>query len=103
MNAKDGTLEIPTKGDDALTNPVAAMGTMDGWSTSMPLFLDFEGVGLADGLISNGIYLIELTDSMIGSPTVKNVLTLNTNFTAIASASCDKSCNRPHQSAQPRQ
>ncbi|MGB6293769.1 MAG: VolA/Pla-1 family phospholipase [Vibrio anguillarum] len=101
MNAKDGTLEIPTKGDDALTNPVAAMGTMDGWSTSMPLFLDFEGVGLADGLISNGIYLIELTDSMIGSPTVKNVLTLNTDFAAIASASSDKIAIVPNKALNP--
>ncbi len=101
MNAKDGTLEIPTKGDDALTNPVAAMGTMDGWSTSMPLFLDFEGVGLADGLISNGIYLIELTDSMIGSPAVKNVLTLNTDFAAIASASSDKIAIVPNKALNP--
>ncbi|MCZ8499796.1 hypothetical protein O9929_25640 [Vibrio lentus] len=41
---------LPTGGDDSLTNPIAAMNTMDGWSTSMPIIMDFEGTGLADGV-----------------------------------------------------
>ncbi|WP_428776289.1 VolA/Pla-1 family phospholipase, partial [Vibrio sp.] len=89
MNTSDGTLEIPTKGDDALTNPVAAMGTMDGWSTSMPLVMNFQGAGLASGLVPSGVYLIELTDSMTGDPHVKTVLTQNADYIAMADANTD--------------
>ncbi|WGK83689.1 alpha/beta fold hydrolase [Vibrio aestuarianus] len=89
MNASDGTLEIPTGGNDALTNPIAAMGTMDGWSTSMPLIMNFEGTGLADGIVTSGVYLIELSDSMTGSPTPKTILTNGTHFTVYSSAQTD--------------
>ncbi|MBF4222667.1 lipase, partial [Vibrio anguillarum] len=39
--------------------------------------------------------------SMIGSPTVKNVLTLNTDFAAIASASSDKIAIVPNKALNP--
>ncbi|MHC6529626.1 VolA/Pla-1 family phospholipase [Vibrio proteolyticus] len=90
MNTSDGTLEIPTEGDDELTNPRASMGTMDGWSTTMPLLMDFEGAGLADGLVTSGIYLVELTDSMTGSPSVKSVLVQGTDFVAVADSASDR-------------
>ncbi|ELH7808870.1 lipase [Vibrio harveyi] len=60
MDKTDGTLGLPTGGDDALTNPRAAMNTMDGWSTSMPIVLNFNGAGFADGLVTSGISVIKL-------------------------------------------
>ncbi|PFG58246.1 Pla-1/cef family extracellular lipase [Vibrio sp. ES.051] len=61
MDTTDGTLGLPTGGDDALTNPRAAMNTMDGWSTSMPIVLNFKGDGFADGLVTSGVSVIKLS------------------------------------------
>ncbi|EEW10034.1 putative lipase [Vibrio mimicus VM573] len=66
------------------------MGQVDGWPITMPLFLDFKGTGLADGIISSGIYLYELTDSMTGSPSIKRLLANGADYTAISSAASDK-------------
>ncbi|QIR06013.1 VolA/Pla-1 family phospholipase [Salinivibrio costicola] len=89
MDSEDGTLKIPTEGDNALTNPKAAMNTMDGWSTSMPLVFNFRGAGLNSGLVTNGVYLIELTDSMTGTPNVKAVLQQGTDFQVLSDAASD--------------
>ncbi|EKO3640773.1 lipase [Vibrio metschnikovii] len=71
MNPQDGTLNLPTDGDNSPSNPRVAMNQLDGWSTTMPLYLDFTGGNLATGAITAGIYLVELTDSMTGSPEPK--------------------------------
>ncbi|EGR0263332.1 lipase [Vibrio cholerae] len=90
MNAKDGTLEIPSGSNTSGSNPLVAMGQVDGWPITMPLFLDFKGAGLANGEIYSGIYLYELTDSMTGSPTIKTLLTNGVDYTAVSSAASDK-------------
>ncbi|GHY05675.1 lipase [Vibrio cholerae] len=90
MNAKDGTLEIPSGSNTSGSNPLVAMGQVDGWPITMPLFLDFKGAGLADGEIYSGIYLYELTDSMTGSPSIKTKLTNGSDYTAISSATSGK-------------
>ncbi|HDZ9270039.1 TPA: lipase [Vibrio cholerae] len=90
MNAKDGTLEIPSGSNTSGSNPLVAMGQVDGWPITMPLFLDFKGAGLADNIITSGIYLYELTDSMTGSPSIKTLLTNGVDYTAISSAASDK-------------
>ncbi|HFG1909737.1 TPA: VolA/Pla-1 family phospholipase [Vibrio cholerae] len=90
MNAKDGTLEIPSGSNTSGSNPLVAMGQVDGWPITMPLFLDFKGAGLADNIITSGIYLYELTDSMTGSPSIKALLTNGVDYTAISSAASDK-------------
>ncbi|MCD1206570.1 lipase [Vibrio cholerae] len=90
MNAKDGTLEIPSGSNTSGSNPLVAMGQVDGWPITMPLFLDFKGAGLADNTITSGIYLYELTDSMTGSPSIKTLLTNGVDYTAISSAASDK-------------
>lgn len=90
MNAKDGTLEIPPGSNTSGSNPLVAMGQVDGWPITMPLFLDFKGAGLADGEIYSGIYLYELTDSMTGSPSIKTKLTNGSDYTAISSATSGK-------------
>ncbi len=66
------------------------MGQVDGWPITMPLFLDFKGAGLADNIITSGIYLYELTDSMTGSPSIKTLLTNGVDYTAVSSAASDK-------------
>lgn len=71
MNPQDGTLNLPTDGDNSPSNPRVAMNQLDGWSTTMPLYLDFTGGNLATGAITDGVYLVELTDSMTGSPQTK--------------------------------
>lgn len=37
MNAKDGTLEIPSGSNTSGSNPLVAMGQVDGWPITMPL------------------------------------------------------------------
>ncbi|EGR0480054.1 lipase [Vibrio cholerae] len=90
MSAKDGTLEIPSGSNTSGSNPLVAMGQVDGWPITMPLFLDFKGAGLADNIITSGIYLYELTDSMTGSPSIKALLTNGVDYTAVSSAASDK-------------
>ncbi|WP_373960557.1 VolA/Pla-1 family phospholipase [Vibrio gigantis] len=91
MDTTDGTLGLPTDGNDALTNPLAAMNTMDGWSTSMPIVMNFEGVGLADGVATNGVYVLKLSGSLTSStpPTVVEALKINTHFDVYSSATSD--------------
>ncbi|CDU02244.1 putative extracellular lipase [Vibrio coralliirubri] len=91
MDTSDGTLGLPTGGDDSLTNPIAAMNTMDGWSTSMPIIMDFEGTGLADGLATGGVYLLKLSGSLTSEtpPSVTGVLAQGTHFNVLSSASTD--------------
>ena len=91
MDTTDGTLGLPTGGDDSLTNPIAAMNTMDGWSTSMPIIMDFEGTGLADGVATGGVYLLKLSGSLTSetAPSVTGVLAQGTHFNVLSSASTD--------------
>ncbi|PHX06069.1 VolA/Pla-1 family phospholipase [Vibrio splendidus] len=91
MDATDGTLGLPTGGDGSLTNPIAAMNTMDGWSTSMPIIMNFEGTGLADGVATGGVYLLKLSGSLTSdtAPTVTGVLAQGTHFNVLSSASTD--------------
>ncbi|EPE6793813.1 VolA/Pla-1 family phospholipase [Vibrio alginolyticus] len=64
MDTSDGTLGLPTDGDDALTNPRASMNTMDGWSTSMPIVLNFNGDGFATGMLSSGVKVIKINQRL---------------------------------------
>ncbi|MGR5238187.1 VolA/Pla-1 family phospholipase [Vibrio alfacsensis] len=84
MDSSDGTLGLPTDGDDALTNPRAAMNTMDGWSTSMPIVLNFSGDGFAPGMLTSGVSVIKikqrLTDWDGASNPISDVLTINKDF-----------------------
>ncbi|MFA0502209.1 lipase, partial [Vibrio sp. 10N.222.46.A1] len=91
MDTTDGTLGLPTGGKDSLTNPIAAMNTMDGWSTSMPIVMNFEGTGLADGVATGGVYILKLSSSLTSTtpPTVTGVLTLGTHFNVLSSAATD--------------
>lgn len=67
------------------------MNTMDGWSTSMPIIMDFEGTGLADGLATGGVYLLKLSGSLTSEtpPSVTGVLAQGTHFNVLSSASTD--------------
>ncbi len=90
MNPNDGTLNLPTGSDSTLSNPRAAMNTMDGWSTTMPLVFNFKGAGLADGPVFDGVYLVKLTESLTGdNPVPEEVLTPGNGFNAITSAATD--------------
>lgn len=64
MDTSDGTLGLPTNGDDALTNPRASMNTMDGWSTSMPIVLNFNGDGFAPGMLASGVKVIKINQRL---------------------------------------
>ncbi|EHH0802939.1 VolA/Pla-1 family phospholipase [Vibrio vulnificus] len=84
MDTTDGTLGIPTNGDDALTNPRAAMNTMDGWSTSMPIVLPFEGAGFNERVLTSGVRVIKLNQRLTDwdgqSNPIDKVLAINTDF-----------------------
>lgn len=68
MDTNDGTLKLPTSGDDALSNPLAAMNTADGWSLSMPIALRFKGTGFTAGTsITSGITILKLSGKLTDS------------------------------------
>ncbi|MEZ8105964.1 VolA/Pla-1 family phospholipase [Vibrio cortegadensis] len=81
MDTTDGTLKLPTDGNESLTNPLAAMNTADGWSTSMPIVVEFEGVGFNPGLVTSGVSVIKLskrlTDIVPGDNPILSVLKIN--------------------------
>ncbi|EKO3565531.1 lipase [Vibrio metschnikovii] len=97
MNPQDGTLNLPTDGDNSPSNPRVAMNQLDGWSTTMPLYLDFTGGNLATGAITAGIYLVELTDSMTGNPLPKT----NVDFVAFSDAATNKIAIYPTKPLNP--
>lgn len=84
IDTEDGTLDIPTDGDDALSNPAAALGQNDGFSTSQPISIPVTGAGLADGLQTQGVYFIKLTESLTGNPSVEKVLIQGQDYQVIA-------------------
>ncbi|PXA73576.1 VolA/Pla-1 family phospholipase [Vibrio sp. 11986-1-5] len=97
MNPQDGTLNLPTDGDNSPSNPRVAMNQLDGWSTTMPLYLDFTGGNLETGPVTTGIYLVELTDSMTGSPQPK----ANVDFVAFSDAATSKIAIYPTKPLNP--
>ncbi|NAW61588.1 lipase [Vibrio sp. V31_P5A7T61] len=97
MNPQDGTLNLPTDGDNSPSNPRVAMNQLDGWSTTMPLYLDFTGGNLATGAITDGVYLVELTDSMTGSPQPK----ASVDFVAFSDAATNKIAIYPTKPLNP--
>lgn len=97
MNPQDGTLNLPTDGDNSPSNPRVAMNQLDGWSTTMPLYLDFTGGNLETGPVTTGIYLVELTDSMTGSPQLK----ANVDFVTFSDAATSKIAIYPTKPLNP--
>ncbi|PMH41411.1 lipase [Vibrio sp. 10N.286.49.B3] len=89
LDTSDGTLGLPTGGDDALSNPIAAMNTADGFSTTMPISLTFEGgdFGETQNILTSGIYVVELSDGLTGSPTPQAILSAPTDFVTLAQGS----------------
>ncbi|MGR5349421.1 VolA/Pla-1 family phospholipase [Vibrio mediterranei] len=79
FNSVDATLEIPTGGDDALSNPLAAMGQMDGWSTTSQLVVPF-GAALTSSPAPNAVTLIKLSDKMTGNPLPEKLLTYGVDY-----------------------
>ncbi|EDL53544.1 lipase, putative [Vibrio mediterranei AK1] len=80
MNQTDGTLELPTGGDDSLSNPIAAMGQMDGWSTTSPISVKF-GAPLTLSPDPSSVTIIKLTEGLTSaSPAPESVLTYGTDF-----------------------
>ncbi|USD63724.1 Ig-like domain-containing protein [Vibrio sp. SCSIO 43140] len=79
INTLDGTLEIPTGGDDALSNPLAAMGQMDGWSTTANLTIPFDGV-LDAATAAASVTIIKLTEKLTGSPLPEKTLTHGVDY-----------------------
>ncbi|MCY9844161.1 Ig-like domain-containing protein [Vibrio caribbeanicus] len=43
MDAKTGSLKIPTGGNDDISNPKAALNYAEGFSTTMPIYIEFSG------------------------------------------------------------
>lgn len=89
MDTQDGTLKLPTGGDDALSNPKAAMNTADGWPLTMPISLRFEGAGFTPNtFITSGITILQLSGKLTDDtpPTVTKALVSGTDYNVITSA-----------------
>lgn len=78
FNAVDGTIELPTD-DSALSNPLAAMGQMDGWSTTASFFIPFSGQ-LDDATAAASVSLVKISDKMTGNPAPEKVLVFPTDY-----------------------
>jgi Pla-1/cef family extracellular lipase len=78
FNAVDGTIEIPTD-DSALSNPLAAMGQMDGWSTTASFLIPFSGQ-LDAATAAASVSLVKISDKMTGNPAPEKVLVFPTDY-----------------------
>ncbi|WP_162674448.1 Ig-like domain-containing protein [Vibrio variabilis] len=72
FNPVDGTIELPTD-DSALSNPLVAMGQVDGWSTTASFFVPFSGQ-LDSATAASSVSIIKITDKMTGNPLPEKVL-----------------------------
>ncbi|NVN80893.1 MULTISPECIES: VolA/Pla-1 family phospholipase [unclassified Vibrio] len=77
FDSTDGTLAIPTGGDDSISNPKAALNYADGFSTSMPIYIEFEGDGFGDtpSVITSGVTLLKLSKKLTDTSTAAQVPT----------------------------
>lgn len=66
FDSTDGTLAIPTGGNDSITNPLAALNYADGFSTTMPIYIGFEGDGFGDttGVVASGVTVLKLSKKL---------------------------------------
>lgn len=66
FDSVDGTLKIPTGGDESISNPRAALNYADGFSTTMPIYISFEGAGFGDiaGVVPTGVTLLKLSKKL---------------------------------------
>ncbi|WP_353499398.1 VolA/Pla-1 family phospholipase [Vibrio chaetopteri] len=78
FNAVDGTIELPTD-DSALSNPLAAMGQIDGWSTTASFLIPFSGQ-LDDATAAASVSLVKISDKMTGNPAPEKVLVFPTDY-----------------------
>ncbi|GMQ48816.1 VolA/Pla-1 family phospholipase [Vibrio sp. 10N] len=78
FNSVDGTIEIPTD-DSALSNPIAAMGQMDGWSTTASFLIPFSGQ-LDAATAAASVSLVKISDKMTGNPAPEKVLVFPTDY-----------------------
>lgn len=77
FDSTDGTLAIPTGGDDSISNPKAALNYADGFSTSMPIYIEFEGDGFSDTptVVTSGVTLLKLSKKLTDTSTAAQVPT----------------------------
>ncbi|UTT86035.1 lipase [Vibrio pelagius] len=66
FDSTDGTLAIPTGGNDSITNPLAALNYADGFSTTMPIYIEFEGdgFGATTGVVASGVTVFKLSKKL---------------------------------------
>ncbi|WP_159737514.1 VolA/Pla-1 family phospholipase [Vibrio atypicus] len=66
FDSVDGTLKIPTGGDDSISNPRAALNYADGFSTTTPIYISFEGAGFGanPGVVPTGVTLLKLSKKL---------------------------------------
>ncbi|MBE4607750.1 VolA/Pla-1 family phospholipase [Vibrio navarrensis] len=66
FDANDGTLAIPTGGNDSISNPQAALNYADGFSTSMPIYIGFQGDGFGEtpSVATSGVSLFKLSKKL---------------------------------------
>ncbi|KIE22548.1 lipase [Vibrio sinaloensis] len=71
FDSVDGTLKIPTGGDDSISNPRAALNYADGFSTTMPIYISFEGAGFGEtaGVVPTGVTLLKLSKKLTDTST----------------------------------
>ncbi|MFA0440280.1 hypothetical protein BCU70_19130 [Vibrio sp. 10N.286.49.C2] len=80
MNTVDGTLEIPTSGNENLSNPIAAMGQVDGWSTTQPIAINFDSP-LSATPSTTSVTIVKLTEGLTGSsPLPEKLLTYGDDY-----------------------
>ena len=74
MDAKTGSLKIPTGGNDDISNPKAALNYAEGFSTTMPIYIEFSGdldnssaAGAVEVVSSVGVPFNDISINVLGN------------------------------------
>ncbi|KMV30314.1 hypothetical protein AB733_13025 [Photobacterium swingsii] len=83
MDSSDGTLGLPTD-NKSIADPVVAMNSTDGWSTTQPIMLSFEGNDLDPTSITTAFKLIKVSDPTTTDPAAQQPVVLKATFNPAA-------------------
>ncbi|KXI22223.1 hypothetical protein [Photobacterium sanguinicancri] len=83
MDSNDGTLGLPTD-NTSIADPVVAMNSTDGWSTTQPIMISFEGNDLDPTSIVTAFKLLKVSDPTTTDPAAQQPVVLKATFNPAA-------------------
>ncbi|OAN13633.1 hypothetical protein A3K86_13720 [Photobacterium jeanii] len=83
MDSRDGTLGLPAS-STSLADPLVAMNSTDGWSTTQPIMISFEGNDLDPRSVASAFKLIKVSDPTTTDPAAQKPEVLKATFNPAA-------------------